>query len=362
MNYQERNQTQLSTNQLSFPNKTMTDTAYVSYTAFDYQKVKGMTPQTKTIPNQPNPNQVYFEIPIQYNYGTEENPHISDLFIEWPEVTSYGGILEMQEQSGKDGRTRVSYAIKCMLNTNQNPEIASLIQLLKELHHTCSHIIAHYKAPLKMYEFNPQQPGSVFTNPIRYPRDQTTGELIEGRSPFIYLKLFKRGFGVSEEKTLFTDLEANPIDWNLLKGVEIKFIPLVHVEKIYVGGGRASLQLKITSAVVTWVAAKNTVTRQIETINNYKMNNPQAQNALSEQIVRLSNMRKDLFKTQALVPLIPPMSSGLSDPGTGVMHNLTASTSNLNDFLASAPGVPKSVSSAVPKSASPKLPGVVKLT
>jgi len=318
----------------------MSESTYVSYSNFQYTSITPTSPQSKQIPNQPGQN--YQEIVLQYNYGTKEQPKVSEFLMEWPEVYSNGGIIKKVEptQGGKS-KEKMSYSV--MVNLPQTGETKVLTDRLNEAHMACAYIIGQYKGALKMYDFDHNRPGGLFKNPIYYPRDQVTGNLIEGKNPSIYLKLFKRGFGATEEKTLFTDLSGNPIRWELLEGVEMRFIPLVQFEKIYVGGGKASLQLKIVSAVVTWIAAKNTVTKQTDTIKHIINSNPKAAETLAEQIAKLTMDRQHL--------LLSNTGSNLDGRSyQSAVHNLSAmpslptvppsgTTTNISDFLQGAPNL-----------------------
>jgi len=333
----------------------MAESNYVSYIDTQYSQIVPISPQIKQIPDQPGQN--YQEIILQYNYGTKENPKVSQFLMEWPIVYSNGGIIEKEESSKfKDGRSRYSYSMMISL-PQQDHNVSLLIQRMNDVHSACSYIIGQFKTALKMYDFDANRPGGLFKNPLYFPRDQTTGSPIEGRDPTIFLKLYKRGFGATEERTLFTDLEGKPINWQLLKGVEMKFIPLVHVEKIYVGGGKASLQLKMVSAVVTWIAAKNTVTKQMETIKKYLHKNPEASQNLAEQITKLSNERKDF---------ILPKNNSMLDSNSG-HGNVT--TSSFENFLANAPKISSplhdmntSPSPPLVHSSIPKPPSMMKLS
>ena len=89
----------------------------------------------------------------------------------------------------------------------------------------------------------------------------------------------------------------------------MKFVPLVHVENTYIGAGKASLQMKIVSAVVTYIAARNTVTRQTETINNILKVNPNAKDTLAEQIAKLTMERQNLLLNT--LPKTDPMAGGV---------------------------------------------------
>lgn len=308
---------------------------YVKYNEFDPSKLIVDSPVQKQIPRSQPPN-YYRETAIQYNYGTPEQPRIGSLLVEWPEIFANGGISIKDEQGG-----RKSYSIYVQL-----PEEGETGELVKQedlLYMSIATQIAKIKGQIGMPGFMPFIPGpngqqqfnkqsaSALLRPIiTYPTDKLSGEVIPGKAPRAYLKLMKRGFGAAEEKTLFTDLSANPIHWDLLSGVEMKFIPVIHYEKVYIGGGKASIQAKVQSAVVTYLVGKNTQTCQTMTIQRLVQERPDAANTLAEQIARLTMDRQAAL-----------MSSGVPSQPTGAVQAITQdsipSTSGLSDFLNSNP-------------------------
>jgi hypothetical protein len=112
---------------------------------------------------------------------------------------------------------------------------------MDQLYHDCASILNQYKIAVKIPKFNVADPeGSGFKYPIY--REQ-------GKNPSMYLKLYKYNMG----QTLFTDSYGNPVPWDLLYGTDFKFIPLLHIKKIYVGYQKASICIQIKSAVITSV-------------------------------------------------------------------------------------------------------------
>jgi hypothetical protein len=94
------------------------------------------------------------------------------------------------------------------------------------------------------------------------------------------------------------EISYEPIDWELLKGVEMKFIPLVHIKKIYVGGGKASLQMEVVSAIVTYLSGRGTTIKNTATIKNLVKANPDLPNTLEEQIAKLTSARQGMMETK----------------------------------------------------------------
>jgi hypothetical protein len=85
----------------------------------------------------------------------------------------------------------------------------------------------------------------------------------------------------------------------------MSFVPLLQFEKIYVGGGKPSLQMKLVSAIVTSVISKSSVIRQKSTIERLRQNNPDL----------VSNVSKQLEVLKSNTDSTMDASSGSTNPG-----------------------------------------------
>lgn len=230
----------------------------------------------------PESNSKYRQLPIQYNYGTDIKPEIDDLYLQLPTTTSTG------VREDVDAKTqRVKYS--CMLRFKNIDEThQKCIEIIGQLHKKCAEFLYSIKGQIGFYDFNPKAPGGMFKNPIYFPRNKTTGDVIPGKDPSFWLKLITYSGG----KTLFTDLNQNPVSWNLLKNVNMKFIPLVKFEKIYIGT-KASLQCKLQSAIILEVHQAGTQTRQIKTIEKILKNQPNLAKTVEKQLAELQMEKQD---------------------------------------------------------------------
>ena len=227
----------------------------------------------KTVPNVQPPS-VYNEIALEYNYGNTENQVRSPFLFELPEVTTTIGISE------SDIGGRKKFSIPISLNTT-NEEHKKCIQLMDATYKACTELIHKNRAALKLPHFMKENPeGSGFKHPVYYPRDKVTLEIVPGKSPSMYLQLSIR----KDSRTMFCGLDEKPISWDLLKNVQMSFIPLIHFEKIYVGGGKPSLQMKLVSGVVTSVVSKSSVVRQKSTIERLRQAKPELFENVNKQL------------------------------------------------------------------------------
>lgn len=293
----------------------MTDELTINYSNADIQNhMSYQSPQQKTVPKS-NPPQTYNEVPVQYNFGDDEKPKIAEFLLEFPEVYSNGGLIEKPGQNGK-------IELSIMISLPQdNPDTKMLVDKLQEVWLGCCSILNQFKGGIGLGRVNfanPEAAVAAFKQPVYFPADKVTGEPIPGRNPSMFLKCFRRGFGALQEKTLFVkptkvvddagkpvlddngeeEVSYEPIDWELLKGVEMKFIPLVHIKKIYVGGGKASLQMEVVSAIVTYISGRGTTIKNTATIKNLIKANPDLPNTLEEQIAKLTSARQGMMETK----------------------------------------------------------------
>jgi hypothetical protein len=228
----------------------------------------------KTVPNV-NPPSVYNEIALEYNYGDANCQIRAPLHWELPEVTTSSGITE-SEMSG-----RKKFSIPITLSTANNADHEKCVKIMDSIYKSCAENIFKNKAALKLPKFLLNDPEACgFKHPIYYPRDKVTLEIVPGKSPSLYLTLSIR----KDSRTVFCGLDEKPIAWDLLKNVQMSFVPLIQFEKIYVGGGKPSLQMKLVSAIVTSVISKSSVIRQKSTIERLRQNNPNLVDNVSKQL------------------------------------------------------------------------------
>jgi len=290
MDTQSTNQ---STNQLALVSTNQPE-LQISYAAFTPAKLTCSPPEQKQIPGTgpnaipPSAPQYYHQIQMMYNYGNEESRVLNEFLIEGCEMESKFGI---QSKSGPSGRPE--HSVMCMFDMN-TPDQANFIECLSRIHNSCAFILQQFKGVVKMPHFNSQMAEATGLKSAVYRvRDELSGEPIQGRSPSMFMKLFSRGKPPTAEQTLFTDLTETPVPWTLLTGVEIKFVPLIHIKKIFIGGGKASIQMEIVSAVVTSVVARNTKTRQTGTIDRLKGERPELVDKIAAQLAKLTADRQD---------------------------------------------------------------------
>lgn len=327
----------------------MTDTQTTEidyeYTKFQASHLDGSEPKEKSFDGGKTK---YKEIPLLYNYGTPESPITDMFYFELPVVKSFGGINSKVEEKparieGDPPYIKENHSIMFSFDL-QDPDCKACLGKLDEVYKGSAHVLNKFKGKVNRMHFNPENPEGSYKHPVYWKIDPATCERVPGRNPSMWVKLNHW----KNNKTLFTDIEGNPIEWELLTDVEIKMIPLLQFEKIYCGSGLPSLQIKLVSAIITDIVPINTQTRQTRTIDKFK-NNAGLKDSLAGQLAALRMSKQDALSGG----YTPPMATV---PSSGQMHQIPSSNSSnssndLNDYLGGAPAsnnIPQ-VQSSVPQ-------------
>jgi hypothetical protein len=289
--------------------------AYEKYNKIDIKDDKG-----KIVGNQ-------YRIPIKYQCGAGETQTTKSLAIDLPEVFSYQGIEEGEQNGNK------TYTIKVSLP--QEEETLVLTQKLLMFYAGCCSILDtcknQYKKEIKQIQhFDKTNPAALFTNFVYIPMED--GNPVPGKSASLYLKLFYRNdpkTGVS--KTTFNDLDGKEMDWSLLKDKRVKLIPRMKVQCLNISN-RVTLKWFMTEAVVIKVEEKSKQSGQMSIIQRYNEKNPNAKVELQDQIAKLMSQKQ--------VPMCMPVggsvhTSGQTTGSSNVANTEKDSSNDLESFLSS---------------------------
>ena len=318
----------------------------IEFNQFKKENVSGSKPVLQSI-KKPNETINYNEVKLSYNYGTPTNPITRDLYFELPKMRATGVKTKEEPATGKNGPyTKVSCSMMLIFDLadpETKDECLQAVEKLDEVHHAACLAIDACKGQLKMYDFDPQKPGGMFKNPVFWHRDEVTGEKVKGKNPSLWVKLYNSPY----KRTLFTGLDGKAIDWKLLNNVEIEMVPLLHIEKIYVGA-KLSLQIHLASAVVLKVAAAGSESLQVSTMEKYKTKYGGAGiDQLEAQLADLRMNRQDALDNTQSSDL-----SGEHPNDKGTMEQLPQPTSDtqvaLQDFLAGAPPMQSAQNTSLP--------------
>lgn len=256
----------------------------------------------------------YYEIPIRQEYAGG----IKDVCrIEFPFVKS-SGIVTRKETDG-----RLTYSIQLKFSM-KDPKTVKFIENWNKMYkHLGTKIVENRmklgSTPLNVKEETVEM---IFKNPMYFPIDKLTGELIPNRDPSMFVKLFNYG----KAKSQFFGLDMKPIDWKVLENVEIEHAPIVQIKKIYFGGGKCSLQMQMDETVVKSISTQTAETSQGDLVKSILENNPDALKSLHEQIS---------FLTGNPGTSLPPLSlsTPLANDSKVVEDTPITENSSYTDFL-----------------------------
>jgi hypothetical protein len=287
---------------------------YISFAEYTNARLSCTPAETKTVPGTgPNANppctaQTYFQIPLLYDYGLNGTKALNEVLIELSEIRSDYGI---QAKIGPSGRTE--HSIMAKLDPS-NADDVQMIGAIDQLYGACAFIVQQMRGAVRLPQFQASMAVQIgMRNPVYRPYDPVTGDPIEGRSPIMFLKLFSRGKPPMVEQTLFTGPDGKTIPWSLLQGVEMRFIPLVHVKSIYVGS-KPSIQMEVVSAVVTSTRARGSAPRQLATLAKLQHDRPELADAVASQLAKLTMDRQDQLLGTTFIPGPPPAEGGVDQP------------------------------------------------
>jgi hypothetical protein len=91
--------------------------------------------------------------------------------------------------------------------------------------------------------------------------------------------------------------------------VQVSFIPLKLVKKIYVGGGKGSIQQHMVSAIVTSIQPRATMLRQMATLDRLRSQNPDMVDSVAQQLAKLTTERQNLLLNQGEAATAPEGSA-----------------------------------------------------
>ena len=255
----------------------------------------------KPDPNNPSapPQSIqYHELPLNYSYTVKDRlgrdaMAVGPLAIEGPEMTSNGII----EKPSAYGGTTASLFTKFPLT---DPAMVAFVSqsldgpgTLERLYRYCLQQIFELRMGVPTFARLTSMPAleGVFGYPIHWERSTTTGEIVAGSSPSKYWQLIcwgKEG-QLGRRETLFTYPIMDPETrswmrerWDVVRTSVIKYRPLITATHIYIGGGKASLQIKVTSAVITSIIPLSGLVKQVGTLKQLNQDSELQQRLLHQ--------------------------------------------------------------------------------
>jgi hypothetical protein len=294
----------------------------------------------------------YLRVDQSYNYG-DEVPAVSEFYTEGPVFQCNG--LKCRVTKGKE-----SWSLLVIFNMD-NPEHAAYVDYKERKYMRTAQYLSSIKGKLKMHLFNADSlemaAATGLKFPIAYPRDETTSEIIEGSSPFEWINLV----GGGKYKTVFTFPGAGrdeKIDWRILQRSRFKFIPCFYNSHIYIGGGKMSMQDKLSSAVVVDIEPNTVVPRNIGTADALATAIPGLSDKMRSQIEYMTTIKMAEEEPDAGTKTVPEGETGQA-VFSGVNGTATNSASSTPLPAKTPANVKAGVTPSVKGSgATPKMSGV----
>jgi hypothetical protein len=297
----------------------------------------------------------YHEQKLFYNYGTEQEPIIQDVLIEGPLMKASG--IRIKDEGIKtskkgDEYQKISYSMMLVFDladSKTREESNKSLEIFKEAYLGCAKVLTPYKGKVGLHHFDAEHPEASLKDFVYWPRDNN-GDIVKGKNPNIWVNFKSYG----SHKTLITDLNGKPVDWALLKDVDLEIVPLFHIESNFVGTTK-KVKVNLKSGIVIKIVPIASETCQNSTLEKYKSKYGQLEDEVESQLANLRLARQET--------LSQPSNSDFSD--SGKMHDISPEPQkqSIQDFLSGAPSVQTNVSVApqMPEQPSTALPPVTKL-
>src|SRR5436853_3691954 len=247
--------------------------------------------------------------------------------------------IGIQSKAAIGNAASLDHSILVKLDENNTEQLA-YIKAMDAIYDGCGYILQQYKGQVKLPHFNPNMAlATGFKSIIYRPVDEMSGQPVQGRAPSMFFKLFSRGKAPYVEQTVFTGLDNKPIPWTLLQNVEMKFIPLIHIKRIFIGSGKASVQMDMVSAIVTEIRARFSSGRQLHTLNNLNQARPELADIVSGQLAKITSDRQDQLIGSAVPPAqkSPTHSTNADQP---TFAGISGQKSNAQHTIGTLPTIP----------------------
>lgn len=270
-------------------------------------------PKAITITNKSTgKSETYTRTYLSYNYATPKGTFSSE------------ALFELQICKGKVKRNKKG-DIKLNLSISDQTDLAGLGQLSLGF----AYVVQKYKAAYGQHKFDPiTNPGDL-RGAFFLPAVEGTGEIIEGASPIVSLKMNeKTKFKVLKPKiNLQTgepimyngspDYEEEPIDYLSLIDKSIDCSVVFNARDLYRSTGVPLPQMFVRSCMILNISDSGEVEHtKSEMVRDFLMKNPEALNTLAEQIAKLktgvstapSLLTMESSKTEAPKTESPPIN------------------------------------------------------
>lgn len=333
------------------------DTLYVEHNEFNPdQMVKTAleSKQSKPRVDPANPTAgaqsvTYQLMTLMYEYTVPtkdgvNNKVVAPLAVQAPEIFSPQGIMTKVNAQGFEtasifvmfDMTKPDVQAFCSLGKDHNGMDPGFFQLL---YRWCVNRVWELRSQIPTVARlpSPEAMLGMFPYPLYYSRDPMTNKVVPGSNPSKYFNLMSRGKrgSVMRKETQFKaplvegevagKKEYKSYSWEMLESAAVLLRPIISFKQIYIGGGKVSLQMEITSAVVLDAKPAGSASIQDAALANYAADTVRRETAMAQFEAltrRLVNSRSD--GTSA--PLLSAPSAAVAATAAASPHPTPATT------------------------------------
>lgn len=248
---------------------------YTTFETFDPAKLTVTKPEKKSIPTKPGQQTIpdFWQLQLQYNYGTDDEPNYGDFDLEFNEVRSPFGV------STKYGQGSISL----YLDPSKYQDVIDIIYLI---YNRAAELLEPHKITVGRKLFNKDMPEATG---FSYPSKEHKTDPTKHRT--FHFKLFSRGFGARKNETYFSygEEESDRMTKEELIGADMKYQPVVTFKGIFVNSVTMTLQSELKSALIIDVDTNNFEPKQVATIQKLQKKDPELKTRMANKHAKLKN-------------------------------------------------------------------------
>jgi hypothetical protein len=269
--------------------------AKINFKDLDFSKIILEEPQEKPTKG----GGVSYPIEFKYNFGTDEAPNLKRFYLEAPLMRSSG----ITENINNDGS--LSYSMRSVV-VNQD-DSARFEEILDHLFDRCIKTVLYhaYNGAIPSLDFDKADGDAMNTKMFKkglgginsktgklyyYPVDEM-GMRKPDSCASIYIKLDTGERSNGAYKSHFFNLAKKPVDWNMLYDVEVEFVPVLNINRIFIGKQNSIQFRTLRSAYITDLRERSQSNLQSDSIDAYLEANPDQLDILEEKIRLMKEKR-----------------------------------------------------------------------
>lgn len=255
---------------------------FVTADTFEPERIQHSPPESKTAKIQENGSEQvqeikYFVVHLSYSYPTvtqagQAVDTIQPFLMEFPELCSRSGIKIVNTGKFPRASIMLNFDLKSESNLSfvEFPDHNGQTGTMWRMYDRILDVMFKLKGGLGLGPVKQKDHLTMtLPNPIYWPRDEATSELIKGRDPMKWVDLIYYDGG--KIRTQFylpirgPDGKFPVVDWADLQDVTMMFRPLIEVRQIYVGT-KSQIKMRMKSAIITKLQKNNSVAPQLKSL------------------------------------------------------------------------------------------------